>query len=211
MLARSNTLINFQKMENDFAVLILAAGESKRLGKIKQLLRYRGKSLLESTVEKALSTNSEVVVVLGAHYQQIHQTIRHYPVDVVENKHWIEGVASSIRCGLETAVIKYPDIKGVIMLLSDQPLVTSEHILAIAREVANDKDKIIATAYKGIVGVPAYIPKSYFETLKKLEGNIGAKQLINENRKQIKVINLEAAAVDIDTLDDWNEFIKRRD
>lgn len=198
-------------MENNFAVLILAAGESRRLGKIKQLLKYRGKSLLESMVERALLTNSEVVVVLGAHYQQIHQTIKHYPIMVVDNKHWKEGVASSIRCGLETVLIKHPNIEGVIILLSDQPLVTSDHILSITTKAEDENNKIIATAYGEVVGVPAYIPKTYFKTLETLEGNTGAKQLINENRNHIRLIKLEDAAIDIDTPRDWNEFISRED
>ena len=196
-------------MENNVAILVLAAGESKRLGKIKQLLKYRGKSLLESIVEKALLANPEVVVVLGAHYEQVHQAIKHYPVMVVENKHWKEGVASSIRCGLQTVTVKNPNIKGVIILLSDQPLVTSDHILSITRQASDENNKIIATAYREVIGVPAYIPKTYFETLETLRGNTGAKKLINENRDEVRIINLEDAGIDIDTPRDWNEFISR--
>lgn len=204
-------MTNFHRMKNNFAILILAAGESKRLGKIKQLLKHRGKSLIESTVERAVSTSSKVVVVLGAYYQQIHVTIQHHPVIVAENSQWREGVASSIRIGLETALDQYPYIDGIMILLADQPLVANDHIQTITGQATNENDIIIATAYGGIVGVPAYIPKRYFDALRKLEGNIGAKQLINENRNQVKVIKLDAAAIDIDTQQDWNEFINRQD
>ena len=87
---------------NNCAIVILAAGTSSRLGSPKQLLIFNNKTLLQHAIDTALNTGCKnVMVVLGAHFDLIKNQLTHQPVQVIENKDWQEGMASSIRYALK--------------------------------------------------------------------------------------------------------------
>lgn len=192
----------------DKVILILAAGEARRMGGAKQMLVYHGKSLLQVTVEKALATGSKVAVVLGAYIDRIKPVIQELPLILIENANWKQGIGTSIKSGLDALLDANPNLKGITIMLADQPLVTTQHLKNIIGQVKIKENRIIATAYHGVAGVPAYFPASLFEDLLKLTENSGAKSLIRAKDHLVHRIAFEGAGVDIDTPGDWKEFIQ---
>ena len=108
------------------ALILLAAGASTRLGRPKQLLGFRGRSLLRHAAETALaSVCRPVVVVLGALADRLQTELTALPVTVALNPAWAEGMAKSIRAGLKEVSSKTPGPDAVVIMLCDQPLITA--------------------------------------------------------------------------------------
>src|SRR5580698_3566832 len=103
-------------------VIILAAGNSSRLGRPKQLLPYRGKTLLTHVVAEALATNLQpVLVVTGAFHQEVSDSLHGQSVDIVFNPAWEEGMASGIVTGVSKILSRYPEVDAIIIMVCDQP------------------------------------------------------------------------------------------
>src|SRR5262245_37158290 len=95
---------------NIIGVVILAAGSSSRLGKPKQLLQYNGKSLLQHAIEAAIKSRANSVVeVLGANAEQISKEIDRSGINTIINTEWGEGMASSVRTGLNELLFISPE------------------------------------------------------------------------------------------------------
>ena len=165
--------------------VVLAAGGSTRLGAPKQLLPFRGTTLLQHAADTARAACEQVRVVVNSVLAGAVGG-----VEVVVNEEWEEGIASSIRCGVEGLR------GGVVLLLCDQPLVTAEHLRALIAAGA----PIAATGYRGIAGVPAYFASRFLEELRALRGDEGARRLIE--RHGAATIPFEPAAFDVDTAAD---------
>jgi molybdenum cofactor cytidylyltransferase len=177
-------------------VVILAAGESSRLGQPKQLLPFRGKALLQCVVHSALSSRCRpVVVVIGAHADMIRPQLSG-DIRIVENPDWKEGMSSSIRRGVESIE---SEVDAVILMLGDQPLVTSEILNQFAEKA---EVGLVAAEYNGGIGVPALFRREYFDALRTLRGEKGAKSILLANEKHVARIPCPEAALDIDTVAD---------
>ncbi len=194
---------------NKPVILILAAGMASRMGCVKQLLSYHGKSLLQRSIENAQATGLSVIVVLGAYINQIRPLVESYGVKYVINKQWRKGISTSIHAGIIDALEHTPGLMGILIALADQPLVTSDHLNSIIKLAENNSD-IVATEYQGISGVPAYFPQKYLTELKKLKGDTGAMELIKKWSEYVVGIPFPAAALDIDIEQDWKDFIEHR-
>ena len=145
------------------AVIILAAGASVRLGQPKQLLRFRGLSLLRHATETALgSVCRPVLVVLGAFADRLQAELAALPVTVVINSAWAEGMASSIRAGLRVVASEAPGPDAVVIMLCDQPLLTSRMLDQLVRVHRLEARGIVAAAYEETLGVPALFSRRYF-------------------------------------------------
>ena len=172
------------------AAIILAAGASRRLGEPKQLVRLGGETLLERSVRVAVEANcNPVIVVLGASSAVILADSVLAPAQIIQNLAWEEGMASSIRVGLEAL---RPETRAVILLTCDQPAVTAEHLRSLAAEAPEEP---VASAYAGRHGVPAYFPVSDFKELLQLRGDQGARRLLAAAR----ALPLPRGEVDVDT------------
>jgi len=180
-------------------ILILAAGNSSRLGKPKQLVAYRGTSLLQQTVAMALTMKcGPVVVVEGAYsFDLPAQT----GLSTVRNMEWEKGMGSSIKTGLSVLAAD-PSIDQVLILLSDQPLVPIAHLKALLAKKTHTANPMIATFYKNACGVPALFDRACFPDLQGLEDGQGAKMLFQAKPDAIDWVPLEAARIDIDTPED---------
>lgn len=174
-------------------IIILAAGESRRLGRPKQMVPFRGTTLLRHIISVALEVGP-VTVVLGARFEEISQSLADLPVRIVENEDWAEGMASSIRAGL-TAIES--EVDRVILMLCDQPLVTAESL----RRLVASWD-LAASEYAGTVGAPALFGRQYFEELKALKGSQGAKVVLARHRSKVAAVPCSECAIDIDLVDD---------
>ncbi|WP_343699902.1 nucleotidyltransferase family protein [Chitinophaga sp.] len=181
-------------------IVILAAGASTRLGRPKQLLLYKGDTLLNNAVKAALGANVDAVaVVLGAAAELVQQGIT---VPVVINAAYEEGMASSIRCGVEYMMAQGAD--KIMLMVCDQPYVDAAHLSALLLQQETTGAKIAASYYEGRKGVPALFDKSLFPELLALRGDVGARQVIEKHAANAVIVPFPAGAVDIDTEQAYN-------
>lgn len=189
-------------------VIILAAGESSRLGCPKQTLLYKGKTLLELAVEAGLKSKCNPInVVLGANADVIERGIKTYEINIIYNSKWAEGMASSIRAGIKY-LQKIQGIDSVVIMLCDQPFVTAPTIDNLLYKQQETGKKIVASTYKDTLGVPVMFNSSLFEELLLLQGHEGAKKILNNHPNDIAIIPFEKGGTDIDTLADYENLLK---
>ena len=188
-------------------VIILAAGESKRLGKPKQNLLYQDKTLLQRIIESVLETKCRpVIVVLGAYSETIHPAISKQDVHIIHNTEWREGMASSLRRGV-AALQNDPDVDSTLILLCDQPFVDSKLLEIMVYEHAVSDKGIVACAYNNTIGVPVLFSNRYFFSLLHLKGHEGARKLLRANKNDIQTVPFTLGSVDIDTIDDYESLV----
>lgn len=192
---------------NTIAIIILAAGESARLGSPKQLLQFGGNTLLQQSIEVALnSIAGPVLVVLGANEEQIKNSIEYTDLQILLNVDWKEGMASSIRCGIKELIRKEPIPAGVIIMLCDQPYVTAELINDLVFAHEKSAKKIVASNYNGILGAPTFFHKDIFPDLLQLKGDVGARAIIRQHKEDVEAVAFPAGRIDIDTAEDYKNL-----
>jgi molybdenum cofactor cytidylyltransferase len=180
--------------------IVLAAGASTRFGSPKQLVRVDGRPLLHTVVARAVEVaGHSVTVVLGAQAAALSALLRHSPASVIVNRDWNEGIASSIRAG----VARVPSAcDGVLLLLADQPNVTTEDLRRLAGAWRRQTDYIAAAQYGTATGVPAIFPRTSFADLTSLRGDRGARSLLQRNPDRVVRVPMPSAAIDVDTPED---------
>jgi molybdenum cofactor cytidylyltransferase len=181
------------------AAVVLAAGSSRRMGKPKLLLRWGASSLLRRAVEAALAAADRVVVVVGPDPDRMREELAGLPVQVVVNPDHAQGLASSLRCGLRAL----PDAPAVLVTLADQPRVTGDHLRRLVEAYRTTGAPVVAASYAGTVGVPAVFRRDLFGELLSLQGDSGARPVIERHRDEAVLVPVPEAAVDVDTPEDW--------
>ena len=193
--------------DTNFAVLLLAAGSSKRLGRPKQVLNYHGTALLANSLQEALSTRVKtVLVVLGAYARILKDAIDFGGAEVVENSKWEEGMGSSIRFGMETLIHQHPEIGGVIMMVCDQPKVSQALLQSLVMAHQNSGKPIIACGYADTFGPPVFFHKSYFKFLLELKNDVGARSVVRDHPDAVEIIPFPGGDFDIDTEEDYERL-----
>ena len=193
----------------NIAVVILAAGESSRMHQAKQLLPWGTSTLLGKAIKEALQSNStKVCVVLGAKAETIQMHFTATEVTWILNKNWKNGMGSSISCAINYLVNLKTDNKGILIMLCDQPLIDADYINKMISTFKRSNKGIVATAYKHSNGVPVLFDKKYLDDLSNLEGNMGAKQLIGDNSKDVVAISPNGKEKDLDTLEEYQQALK---
>ncbi len=194
------------------AIVILAAGESKRLGSPKQLLAYKKQNLLRHSVDTALQTGCpSVFVVLGAGIELLKKELTDKPVIIIENKNWEEGMASSIRCALQNILATILRPQGVIFMVCDQPFVNSTLLLNLLNKKNETGLPIVASSYADTLGTPALFDKNFFKALMQLKGDKGAGKLISDNAAKAATVNFPRGETDIDTAAAYELLKKEND
>jgi molybdenum cofactor cytidylyltransferase len=189
------------------ALILLAAGGSTRMGRAKQLLPYRGTTLLRHAATTALASHCHpVVVVVGCQASAMRSELAGLPVQIVENPDWLKGMGTSIRAGVE-AISNDPQTASVLVMLCDQPDVTSVALNRIIDRYARDKPPIVASQYFDTLGVPALFDRSTFLDLSHLEHAAGARQVIHRYETLIASIPLITGGADVDTPEDYKRIL----
>ena len=190
------------------AILILAAGSASRMGKIKQLLPYKNTTLLEWAIEQALkSTVKDVFCVLGANKDAIENQLTTKTIEVIYNPNYKDGLSTSIVEGIN--LLQKHCFDNTLIMLADQPHVTSEYLNSIIETSKNNPSNIIASSYQGSVGVPALFPKKYFNDLLNLKGDKGAKNFLLQHNNNVIKVNSSQNLLDIDTPEDYQHLLKQ--
>ncbi|WP_134090459.1 NTP transferase domain-containing protein [Olivibacter sp. XZL3] len=186
-------------MVTDTGIIILAAGSSRRLGRPKQLLHYQGTTLIRRSIAAAKAAKpSVVVIVVGAAAELVVQEIADKDVTVVFNAAFQEGIASSIRCGLNYLLHNAPEIENIVIMVCDQPHVDAAHLLKLIAEGQKSKVRVAASLYNNQMGVPALFNRALFDELIALKGDSGAKNIIQRYRAEAVALPLPSGGIDID-------------
>jgi molybdenum cofactor cytidylyltransferase len=192
---------------NSCGIVILAAGASTRLGKPKQLLQYRGKTLLTHAINEAVNSNADaVVVILGKDASLFTKEIDERKVRVAINSSWEEGMASSVRLGLDTLFNDKPYIDAVIFMVCDQPHVLSSILNELIITQQKTTKQIVTCNYGDSIGPPALFHKKYFKELMMLSGDTGARMIIQQNMNDMTTILFPEGEIDIDTEEDYENL-----
>lgn len=194
----------------NIGIIILAAGSSSRFGDIKQLSFYQDKTFIARAVSIAKEVVEEVIVVLGANGEKVKEEIRDSEVAFTYNKYWEEGMASSIRSGVGSFLQMNPDAEAAILMVCDQPFVSSELLNAMIKKHLQTGKQIIASAYQETVGTPVLFGKIFFPDLLDLRGQSGAKKIIEQNTDSIITVAFPLGYVDIDTKEDYELLQKKQ-
>ncbi len=192
-----------KKSDFRFGAVILAAGASVRLGRPKQLLEIDGQPLVARAAGAALTAGaSPVVVVLGANAEQIRPVLNGLKVVVALNPAWSEGMASSMRTGLQALGAVDPSIDAVLLTVCDQPAFSADVIQRLLGALQTSGRGIAAARYAGRNGVPALFRREHFFALVTLKGDQGARALLNGHPAGVAPVDLPELALDLDTPDD---------
>lgn len=186
--------------DSNLHTLVLAAGSASRFGSPKQLARIGGQMLLQKAVSQATEVSGHAVtVVLGAYAEQLTQLLRHSPATVEINRHWQEGLASSLRLGIQ----RLPgSCEGVLVTLADQVAIRSFDLRRLASAWRRQPEWLIAASYDGHTGVPAIFPSWCFADFAALRGDAGARSILARHADRCLRIPMPNAAVDIDRPED---------
>ncbi|MEW6492994.1 MAG: nucleotidyltransferase family protein [Cyanobacteriota bacterium] len=188
-------------------LMILAAGASTRMGTPKQLLTYRGCSFVRHIIEVAIASDFQpIVVVLGANVERIKPEISQFPVQILENQQWEEGMSSSIRVGLEALLAMNQNLEAVAIALCDQPFISSQTFNQLVETYYITSKPIIASEYAGTLGVPALFSHTLFSELMTLKSTEGAKKLIKKHSHEVFSVPFPEGAIDIDTPSDYEKL-----
>lgn len=192
-------------MEDKAAIIILAAGNSSRLGEPKQLLPYKGKTLLRHTADEALLVTPKVLIVTGEENPDITEQITgfHY----IRNESWAEGMASSLKTGLQETLQRFPETEQFIFTVCDQPFISASVFKALIEKKSTSPKGIVASAYAETLGVPVLFSGSYIQELLNLKGQEGARKLIQQHKEDTDSISFEQGSWDIDTPEDYKKII----
>lgn len=184
-------------------VIILAAGASSRLGHPKQLVVFKERPLLQQVIDVAdfFDFDSEVLV-LGANSEKIIESIDQGNFKIIINKNWMEGMSTSIRAGLAESLELEKNLEHILVLVSDQPFVSSENIEELIDVQLNGNNLATFSEYVGELGVPAIFSREVFSKLEQLEGDQGAKKLILNGEIEYETVKFEAGNFDVDTKED---------
>lgn len=186
------------------SLIILAAGESSRLGQPKQNLLFNGKTLLQRAIEAGQeSACDNIIVVLGANFNQITSPSE---ITTLYNQDWKNGMASSIARGM-LEITNDLSVDKVIIMLCDQPFVSASLLNSLIDKQSQTGKSIAACTYGNTIGVPALFDRQLFAELLQLQGDEGAKQILKNHSDNIATIPFEQGDIDIDTPSDYNQLL----
>jgi molybdenum cofactor cytidylyltransferase len=189
------------------AAIILAAGGSTRMGTRKQLLMYKGQSLLRRAAEAAVGAGcSPVVAVLGCEAEQMIPELSHLPVPAVINANWERGIGSSIREGVTRVLELSPEVQAMLITLADQPLIIAGTLERMIRHFERAGLPVCASTYSSTVGPPVIVSSEFFEHLLSLPDASGAKEIWRANPDSVALHPCEEGAFDVDTPADFDRL-----
>jgi len=193
-----------QEENNGLGVIVIAAGNSSRLGQSKQLVSFGESCLLEHAIDLANWVSDKVICVLGYDANNIEQQLMNDKNTFVCNENWREGMGSSIALGVQLLSEK---VNAVMILLCDQYLLNQEDLENLMGHWHNIDRLIVASQYcdksknELIVGAPAIFPKAYFPQLMALKEK-GAREILDNNLQYVVPVLTDNAAIDLDTKKD---------
>lgn len=202
-------------IKNPTAGIILAAGMSTRFGSPKQLLKIGDSTLLVMVIDAALKSELDrVVLVLGHRADEIKASIGSSlsgsRLKTIINPCYQEGMATSLQCALKAVRTGFPSI---MVLMGDQPLLSDQVINILLRRFRGSEKDICIPVYNGKRGLPVCLTERFYDDILEIKGDIGAREIIRDNPKDVMTVEMEGANafIDVDNeadLERINELMK---
>ena len=190
--------------------LVLAAGESRRMGTQKLLLPYRGTTVVESVVRAALDSSvDETLVVLGADASRIRQALRSYPLTFTDNEDYRLGMLSSVQAGFRALPA---DAEAAVVMLGDQPAVPAAVIDGLV-EAFRKRPRVIAVpVHGGRRGHPLLVGATFRAEVLRLDPAVGLRQLLRAHPEAVEEVAVDESAIlkDLDRPADYKKLASRR-
>jgi len=191
----------------NLAAILLAAGGSTRMGSPKQLLPYRGVTLVRHAASTLLAAEIiPMVVVVGNQSGDVAAALAGLPVHVCVNAGWERGIGSSVRAGVAFVANHFPEADVLLIALADQPSVAAAHFVAL-RAAWGEASPLVASGYEGVAGVPAIFGRAFFADLAQLGDGDGAKSVLRSHADLLRIIPL-AAGRDIDSPGEYDQLLR---
>jgi molybdenum cofactor cytidylyltransferase len=188
----------------ELSILIPAAGASQRLGKAKQLVRYKSGTLIQRIVDTAYSIEPrEVIVVTGANATAVKDQVQASAVRWVHNPDWSKGMGGSIAAGAEMID---PASSAVMVLLCDQWRLEPLDLRMMTDTWQRKSDRIVCARADGLNMPPVIFPASFFGRLSALESESGARNLLKQHPDLLVPVNIKNAGFDLDTQSQLNQL-----
>ena len=183
------------------SAIVLAAGQATRFGRCKQLMPIGGRSLLAHVLDNlAQSKIDDVVVVLGAHADEIREQIQFGKARVIMNPDYANGMSTSIQAGLRALPAT---TEAAMIVLADQPFVTSPTLDALVDEYRRTRASVVIPTYNGFRGNPVIVDRSLFAEMMEIRGDIGCRSIFGDHAGHVKVaVDDRGVVTDIDTPED---------
>jgi len=144
-----------------------------------------------------------VIVVLGAHAELLEKEIEDKKIHITVNKEWSEGMASSVRCGINTLIQIAPAAESVMIMVCDQPFVSSALLNDLIVTQRGTGKPIVTCQYETTIGPPALFHRTIFSELLQLKGDAGARRIIEQKRNDVATVSFSKGIIDIDTEEDY--------
>jgi len=194
---------------NGIWAIVLAGGESKRMGSPKMILPYDGKTIIEKVLDNVLASDIEkVVTVLGSHKDEVLRVIDKLPVLHCYNQNYKDGMLSSVKCGFEFLPA---DFRAALVFLGDQPMAETYVINKMINAYNESGKGIVVPVFENKRGHPLLADKKYRDEIIKLDDPEGLKGLLRRHPDDLLEVDTENPSVllDIDTREDYiNEINK---
>jgi len=190
--------------------VILAAGESKRMGRPKMLLPFGENTIIETVVETVVSSSIEnTLVVLGAEREKIEEKISRFPIGTVFNARYREGMLSSVRCGLRALPA---EARAMLVVLGDQPALSAGIIDQIAAAYMKTAKGIVVPRFGEERGHPIVIDLKYRDEIERLSPDTGLRGVVYAHDDDVLEIEVSSPAIlhDIDDEDDYRQALEDR-
>jgi len=196
--------------KQQIAILILAAGESSRMGeKVKQLLPWKSTTMLGHALDQAKATIADqAYVVLGAFEENIKAAVTIDGNSIIQNLDWSKGIGSSIAAGIKHIQGKQR-YDAILIMLCDQPLIDTNYLNKMIGNWKGNPNKIITTRYEKENGVPALFGKEHFEALAMLKDDKGAKTIIDAQSGAILGLNPDGKEIDTDNWEGYQKLLEK--
>ncbi|MBE1160779.1 nucleotidyltransferase family protein [Dyella acidiphila] len=191
-------------MSTQPVILLLAAGEGSRFGGAKQLADIDGEPMVRRVARRLLLLDLPLVVVTGAHADQVEAVLDDLPLGLSRCDEWALGMGRSIAAGVHEVAYSFPQASAVLICLADQPLLSSACLQAILQHHRDLPTRIVATQHASIVAPPALFPRTCFDALMALSGPQGARSVIEQHAASVDLIAADST-LDVDTQDDLQQ------
>jgi molybdenum cofactor cytidylyltransferase len=185
------------------SAIVLAAGQAKRFGRCKQVQRLGDKTILDHVLDNVRASKiQDVVVVLGAHADEIREKVR-IVERIVMNDDFASGMSSSIQAGLRALP---QDVEAALIVLGDQPFVTPHTIDLLIEEYRRSRPGVVIPTYHGFRGNPVLVDRSLFAEMLGIRGDIGCRAIFGEHPQSMVKVPVDDRGVlaDIDTKEDFD-------
>ena len=189
---------------NKLSLVILAAGESQRFGKAKQLAEIGGSPMLQLVIDQCRQIKDvDLYVVLGANSDEIQAQIEFGEARIIFNQNWSDGIGTTLASVTSALSDLY---EGLMFVAGDQPLLGAAQLKPMITSWLENTNSICCAQYDNTLGIPAIFPKKLFEDLMALRGDSGAKGILLNTASELQTFFMPEAKIDIDHPDDLKKL-----